>query len=195
MSKDFYPQRLDVALFATEAATLVDSSAGDAALLQYPRIAQETPELTPAEVTQLQINWQAAGEAVTATGGKPEHWLHLRVQSQLQLACQRCLRPVLWPLDLERSYRFVADEATAERDDAELEEDLLVISRQFNAVELVEDELLMELPLIAAHEQCPVALPTSAQTPDFESSGGEDAQAPGKPNPFAALANMKIGPG
>jgi uncharacterized protein len=62
------------------------------------------------------------------------------------MECQRCLTPVDVPLDVERSFRFVADEATAEALDDECDEDLLALSREFDLRELIEDELLMACP-------------------------------------------------
>ncbi|MFM7002170.1 MAG: YceD family protein, partial [Limnohabitans sp.] len=94
--------------------------------------------------------------------------------------------PVLTPVLAERSFRFVADEATAAALDDEAEEDLLVISRDFDALTLVEDELIMSLPLVPLHEVCPEVLPVSAVDPEFE-------QAAEKPNPFGVLAGLKTG--
>jgi uncharacterized metal-binding protein YceD (DUF177 family) len=71
------------------------------------------------------------------------------------MECQRCLTPVDVPLAVERSFRFVADEATAEALDDESEEDLLALSREFDLRELIEDELLMALPVVPRHDECP----------------------------------------
>ena len=60
--------------------------------------------------------------------------------------------PVDVPLDVERSFRFVADEATAEALDEECDEDLLALGREFDLRELIEDELLMALPVVPRHE-------------------------------------------
>eukprot|EP01030_Chromulinospumella_sphaerica_P004907 gene4907-4806_t len=94
--------------------------------------------------------------------------------------------PVVWCLEgrlepqsvqAQRSFRFVADEATAAALDDEAEEDILVVSRDFDALALVEDELILSLPLVPLHEVCPEALPMSAVDPEFE-------QAAERPNPF-----------
>jgi uncharacterized protein len=104
----------------------------------------------------------------------------------LPLQCQRCLTPVLETVQAERSFRFVADEATAAALDDEAEEDILVISRDFDALDLVEDELILSLPLVPMHEVCPQAVPMSAVDPDF-------AAATERPNPFGVLADLKTG--
>ena len=90
------------------------------------------------------------------------------------------------PLDVERSYRFVADEATAEAQDDGCEEDLLAISREFNLLALIEDELLMALPQVPMHDSCPVQPKMAAVDEDFETHGYAE-----KANPFAVLAALK----
>ncbi len=84
-----------------------------------------------------------------------EIWLHLRADAVLPLTCQRCLGPVEVALAVDRSFRFVADEELAAAEDELAEEDVLALSRSFDLVELVEDELLMEMPLAPRHEVCP----------------------------------------
>ena len=68
--------------------------------------------------------------------------------------------------------------------DEESEEDLLVNSAQFDLLELVEDELLMALPVSPKHEKCPGDLKLSAADADFETASD-------RPNPFAKLAQLK----
>lgn len=66
------------------------------------------------------------------------------------------------------------------------EEDLLALSREFNLRELLEDELIMALPLVPRHEECPQAVRLASSDEDFEAANAT------APNPFAALANLKI---
>jgi uncharacterized protein len=86
------------------------------------------------------------------------------------------------------SFRFVADEATAAAEDDESEEDLLVLMPELNIFELIEDELIMSAPLVPMHETCPTEVPMSAVDEAFE----EALEA--RPNPFAALAQLKKKP-
>ena len=89
------------------------------------------------------------------------------------------------PLEVDREFRFVADEATAEALDDESEEDLLALSREFDLHELIEDELLMALPVVPKHDECPTSVPLASSDDDFEEANAE------KPNPFAALAALR----
>ena len=103
-------------------------------------------------------------------------------EAQVALTCQRCLQPVETPLELERSLRFVPGEAEAAALDADSEEDVLALPRWLDLRELAEDELLLALPIVPRHEQCPVPLPSAA---------GEEEVA--RENPFAALQALKTG--
>ncbi len=115
-----------------------------------------------------------------------EHlWLHLALDLSMPLTCQRCLGPVDIALAVKQSFRFVASEEAAEAEDEEAEEDVLVLSQDFNLRELIEDELLMALPLVPRHETCPVEIKLEAADPGFESALAE------KRNPFAVLANLQ----
>jgi uncharacterized protein len=113
MTKEFSPDRLDVKAFAQAGGQL----SGHDSLLKYKRLSQEAKSLHP----DLRVDWTATGEMRTALGGIGQVWLHVQVQATFPMECQRCLTPVDVPLAVERSFRFVADEATAEAldDDSE----------------------------------------------------------------------------
>ena len=68
---------------------------------------------------------------------------------------------------------------------AEVEEDLLVASRQFDLLALIEDELIMALPFAPAHEVCPISVKLQASSLDYE------AALNAKPKAFAALGELK----
>ena len=179
MTKEFSPRHLDVKAFAQAQGHL----SGHESLLNYERLAHEAQGLHP----DLRVDWQASSELRTPPGGSGHIWLHLQVAATVPLHCQRCLTPVDVPLQVDRWFRFVADEATALAQDDESEEDLLVVSRSFDLHELIEDELLMELPMVPLHEHCPQPVLLQSGNDDFE-----QAQAD-KPNPFAALAQLQGG--
>lgn len=179
MAKEFDPHRLDVRRFAEEAAEVSATEP----LRMFARLAGETVGAgEPPEV-----HWHARGEMHNPQHVHPEIWLHLQAEATLPLVCQRCLTPVHLPVAVDRSFRFVADEATAAAEDDESEEDLLALSRSFDLLELVEDELLMELPVAPRHEACPEPVKMSAEDPDFATAGAE------KENPFAVLGRLKTG--
>ena len=91
-------------------------------------------------------------------------------------------------LAFERDFRFVANEALAAAEDEESEEDVLVFARQFDLLDLVEDELLMAMPLVPMHETCPVTPRFSVADADFDAAASQSAK------PFAVLADWKRTP-
>lgn len=179
MVKDFDARRLDVRRFAEEAGELQ----GTEQLRVFPRLLAEGVQADPT----LPVHWRARGEMHNPQHVEPEVWVHLEADTILPLVCQRCLGPVDMPVAVERSFRFVPDEATAAAQDDEAEEDLLVLSRSFDLLELVEDELLMDLPVAPRHEACPDPVKMSVEDPEFAEAGAT------RENPFAVLGRLKTG--
>lgn len=173
------PRRFDVRAFVAQGAEW----AGRAPLGTLTRLADGTvPQ--PADGPQW-VNWQAQGELRTPLGGTPEHWLRLQGDVQVHLVCQRCLGPVAERVWFDRWFRLADDESTAAQLDAELEDDVLAMPRQMDLLDLVEDELLMALPLVPRHAVCPEPLPLPAD------EQADEPAAEAAPHPFAALAALK----
>ena len=186
------PVALDLRALAQQGLPL----AGHVPLAQLVRLADGLPVLTDSAAILPDVHWQAeaewrsAGPAALATEPLSRHqpapqlWLRLCVQASVPQSCQRCLAPFVQALEVDRWFRFVADEATAQVEDDEAEEDLLVFQPRFDLCALVEDELLLALPLVPMHQACPT--PVHLQADDAD-AGVEES----KPNPFAALAALK----
>lgn len=177
----FVPDKLDVAAFARDAGEL----SGEISATSLLRLSDAAAPEAPASAWPA-ITWSATGERREPRGAQAQTWLYLEASAVAQLTCQRCLRPVQEHVEFTRWFRFVQDEATASGDDVESEEDLLVISRSFNLLELIEDELLLSLPLVPRHEQCPEPL-----APPLDPSLAEVEPEAERPHPFAALAALK----
>lgn len=180
MNRPWQADRLNVKAFAQDAQHLE----GSASLQKMERLAQE---LTGLEA-DLTVNWQAAGEMRQQKGlaGTDDAiWLHLQAEAVLPLTCQRCMGVLREAVKIDHWYRFVATEDIAMAEDDESEEDLLVLEPQFDLLTLLEDELLMALPLVPMHEQCP-------ETSRWAAGVADRAEpAPDKPNPFAVLSQLK----
>lgn len=176
--------RLDVAAFIQDGAVLEGDWPG--ARLERLADLQTPPQDTPLGG----VAWQAQGERMAIAGSEPEAWLGLRAQARVWLTCQRCLQPFEQALDIDRRIRFVQGEARAEALDAEIDDDVLAFSKALNLRELVEDELLLALPIVPRHDGvCPQPLQVAgdaAPPPD---------DVPGRPHPFAALQRLKSPPG
>lgn len=186
--REFKFRRLDIAAFVEDAGLLQ----GEIALPDLPRLhADLYHQADPAR--SQPVRWQARGEARARRGARPELWLHLQAETEVPLECQRCLQPVFEPLRIDRWFRFVENETLAAELDEDSDDDVLVQSSAFDLQELIEDELLLELPVVPHHEVCPTPLQydSSLLVPDGAPEASADEPAPVKPHPFAALAALK----
>jgi uncharacterized protein len=124
---------------------------------------------------------EVSGELVfRITGCKGERgqfMLQLEVGGVLLLACQRCLEAIPFELDVDSLLELIP--ADAELSQEELEDDtrdFLPVAGELDVAELVEDEVLLALPVAPRHERC--GLPGAADA-------GE------RINPFAVLTGLK----
>lgn len=177
MKKAFDSAHLDIPAFAQAGAELED----EARLQDFPRLMEEAA----GQGGDRAVSWFARGEWRSVAGGAAQAWLHLSGDTVLPLVCQRCLEIADIAVGFEQTFRFVADEATAEAEDDASEEDLLVTSRDFSLHDLVEDELIMALPAVPTHDVCPTPVKLAVQDAAFDAAMDE------KPHPFAALANLQ----
>ncbi|WP_281810900.1 YceD family protein [Limnohabitans sp. MORI2] len=175
MQKPKNLRSLDVKAFAKAQMRLE----GETPVVEFERLAEDCV----GDVTG-QVIWSVEGAVQPDASGKDAIWLHLEAKANVPLTCQRCLHPVPVELLIEQDFRFVADEATAVAEDDESEEDLLVLEDHFDVLALIEDELLMALPLVPMHPTC-----LSEQAPTSKEEEAILAEA--KPNPFAVLASLK----
>jgi uncharacterized protein len=150
-------------------------------LRDLERLEQEAQGLTH----DAAVSWQAKAELRPGSGAEPDVWLHLQASVLFPLTCQRCMGLVTVPLEVDQWYRFVATEAIAMEQDDDSEEDLLVMAPQFDLLAVLEDELLMALPLVPMHDECPVAPVLQAGEDELADEASE------KPNPFALLSQLK----
>jgi len=170
-------------------------AAGALRLSQMPRMLAEVPAEAPDRDTVF--TWQGEGstqpELQDDGTEAPQPYLRLAVHGSVWLMCQRCLQPYSQHLDVDATYRIVATEEEADEfplDDDEVE--VIVGSRQFDLVDLIEEELLLSLPLVPKHNVCPEIheslLPGDADDESDESGAQEEDE---KPNPFAVLEKLK----
>ncbi|RZT95261.1 YceD family protein [Rivibacter subsaxonicus] len=194
-SRNTNPLRLDVAAFAEHR----DALSGSWPLAELERLA-EIERGASARAAEPQsasaadaVSWALHGEQRTRLGAEPETWLHVEARAIVSMECQRCLQPVAVTVVADRWLRFVpgGEEAAAALDD-DSDDDVLPLQRAVDARALIEDELLLELPLVARHESCPRPLPMSAGEEALEPAADEDGAAAERPSPFAVLAQLKV---
>lgn len=192
-TKALNPQRLDVGPFAREGGLLE----GELPVPGLARVHASRPEGLAVPDGEV-VRWRVRGEMRKLPDGRTLPWLHLSATLDVTLQCQRCLGPVTEPVTVESDFRFVPTEAQAEAEDVDAEEEVLELPTRLNLVSLIEDEILLALPLVPRHEHCPEPLPMAAGEIDaapgaegHEQALAEDAQE--RPHPFAALAVLKSG--
>lgn len=170
-------------------------SAGTIDSAGMERLGESLAGSAPVDVTvELQV-FEDEGGRVRVTG---------TVAATLQLTCQRCMEPAAIPVSGEFSLVPVAtaDEAEGVPDDAEP----LILEKgpQVSLRELVEDELILALPVIARHEdieECgsrarilaEIQQAATDEHVDEQETGGtvEHAQDEERKNPFDVLKKLK----
>ncbi|MCB2017933.1 MAG: DUF177 domain-containing protein [Hydrogenophaga sp.] len=177
--KSWNPRRLDVRAFS-EAEGILE---GQQTLALFERLNQERHAGVPVDAL---VDWTVRGELRPDGSVGRSPWLHLKASLDLPVTCQRCLDSMTVPLEVDRWFRFVADEALAAAQDDESEEDVLALEPKPDLLSLIEDELLMVIPMVPMHEVCPLATGLGQTAAESMAPLGED-----KPHPFEALARLK----
>jgi uncharacterized protein len=183
------PRRLDLLRFCQQ-GTRLEGEWPQATLERLSAGLEQLPgdQLPPA------VAWSAQGEARPVAGAEPELWLQLRAETRVVLLCQRCLQPYVQTLLLDRRLRFVKGDDEAARLDEESEDDVLALSARTDLQALLEDELILALPLVPRHGVCPEPLLPDLDGAQPEAADGPAAAVPTPdkaPHPFAALAALR----
>jgi uncharacterized protein len=105
----------------------------------------------------------------------------ITIDCGLMLECQRCMQPMCYQVAIENLLVVVASEKEAENCPEEYEP-LLLTTNEVILGDLLEDELLLKLPLVAKHDEaeCRVKIPEFRQDDTPKSSK----------KPFAALDTL-----
>lgn len=104
-------------------------------------------------------------------------WLDLKISGELVVCCQRCLGGVTFPVNIESHLQLIASgEAWPDDELADDSSDAIAAGSELGLLPLMEDEILLALPIAPRHEHC--------------ESPGATALKQGA-SPFAALAALK----
>lgn len=103
--------------------------------------------------------------------------MRLRISCELQVRCQRCLGSMVWPLELDSLFELVRPGQPIADDELEEDEfDAIEATPDMDVTALVEDEIVLAVPIAPRHEKC------EAPRPD----GGAV-----KESPFASLEKLR----
>jgi uncharacterized protein len=106
--------------------------------------------------------------------GRPA--LGLSVSGALELTCQRCLKPMSFPLVVEATLILARSEEEIEAQPVDPDgPDRIVGSREMSVGTLLEDEILLAIPFAPRHERC---------------SGDPAVKGEVKASPFADLRGL-----
>ncbi|WP_286775465.1 YceD family protein [Stutzerimonas kunmingensis] len=173
MLKGPIPPHVDPRKLADRAATL----AGELQLSQLKRLADSLEDD------------QGVVRASFAFGRDEQRAAVIRSQLdvEVKMICQRCLEPVVLPIHSECDYAVVNEGASSQHlpkgyDVLEVGEDPL------DLLALVEDELLLALPIVPLHDPEICQPPVGPDEP--EPSEDEVTRS----NPFSVLAQLKRDP-
>lgn len=109
------------------------------------------------------------------------------ISAELALKCQRCLDSLKWTINTDINLGVISSLEQVERLPQGLEPLVLSVDAKIALKDIIEDELLLNLPSVPRHEQnCLVA-----GYSDVEGKVEPEA-VPSKPrNPFSILADLK----
>lgn len=183
MSKDPFPERADTSkLFARNGSI--------SAVLPLHRLARLTANLAGSDAeadTPVQVELQFGHDE------EGRRRLQGQLQTQVTQLCQRCLQPMQQTLQctLDLLVLDSEDELEALPDADDISTDAVVDEAgELDLLALIEDELLLSLPLAPLHEDphCSTVLNTLRSRAQAEADAIEQ-----RANPFAVLAGLKSG--
>ncbi|MDP3785738.1 MAG: DUF177 domain-containing protein [Undibacterium sp.] len=153
--------------------------------------ARLSAECAAVDAKDLMINWSLQGNVDKLGLTK----LVLTVTGKVPLVCQRCLTPFEFELDSQSELILAKNEEHADEIEAMLEDDeidVVVGSKTFNVMDLIEDEALLAIPQSPKHAVCPdVVLVSSDLSVAANNVDAEDAvSTSGKVSPFAVLKKL-----
>jgi len=109
--------------------------------------------------------------------GKPS--LTVKLNGDMKLVCQRCLAPLLFPLSVETELELSRNLDEIEGADDDI--DRVLAAREMNVEDLVEDEVILALPMIPRHAEC-LSLVVDKKL---------DAQVEKQVSPFGVLNSLR----
>ena len=166
------PIRFNPDLMVREACTFQV----DVALKQFTRLQKML--LASAGVLHATFNFSRRGKRVVIAG---------RLQANLALQCQRCLDPMSCVVDRPFELVCVADETAAKALANELDPVVLDEHGQIHVVDLLEDELILQIPTVPKHTEL-----NHCRSGDREFGFANESASEITRRPFDILKNLDL---
>lgn len=166
---------VDTLAFAREERSVV----GEVSLSDLPRLFEMLGDSSlPLQTLACELNGWCDADG--------HSWLRLRVKGSFDLTCQRCLGPMAFALNIDTELQVIApgqawpDEAL-EDGGVRLGADAIAAEIEQNVLELIEEEVLLALPISPKHaaQELETCVPPARK---------DNKQAA---SPFAVLAQLK----
>jgi len=158
---------------------------GSTRIADFPRLSEECAN------GDSVLNWSLQGGVNQL--GFPQ--LTLTVDGQLQLMCQRCLTPFDFAIDSQSELILAKNDDHADEIEGMLESDeidVVVGSKTFDVMELIEDEALLAIPQSPKHAVCPDVVGSFNQSEAANDVDAVDtASTSSKVSPFAVLKKLQ----
>lgn len=173
MSNAPIPPHVDPRKLADRGATLQ----GELLLASLPRLCEPLVDTNGVVRAKLVFDREERRVAV----------IRSELDVEVKMICQRCLEPANFTLHSEYNYLVVkeglGDQVVPQGYDA-----LEVGEEPLDLLTLIEDELLLALPIVPVHD------PEECQKPAGLDDPEEEQVEEARPNPFSVLAQLKRDP-
>lgn len=174
MSKNSSIQRLPVEIDPFRLVEQGKILEGRIPLSDFPRI-QEMLVEGEDELVDVRLEFTKTNTKLPVVTGQ--------ISVELQMLCNRCLNASSVTLEHELEVVLVTTDSHAE----ELQQGFdtwLVEDKQIFLRDFIEDEILLELPIVVAHDECQTSKELIEAMPEDEQQQDE--------NPFAALKDLNL---
>ena len=180
------PEHIDILRLAKQGCKL----SGRLFIDKMPRFKQfSAAEESDSEVTNFAGDY---AEIEVELDVDDQHIAFIRgyAQASIAMVCQRCLKPMRANINTSFLLGAVENEAKLERLPAQYEP-LEVSEKLVSLSSIIEDELILALPLVALHkqDQCTVKLASSQQKKEERERAEQEANK--RSNPFSILSTLK----
>lgn len=172
MSVERLPVRIDPLSLAKVGRELQGSLRLDSLARLRPLLYEDGGEVE----VRLSFGMDEAGQAI----------MRGRLRAALVLECQRCVGRMDFDIDTETTWGLVHSEAQADRL-PEHYEALFIEAEPLYLADIIEDELLLQLPLVAKHEHDCI----DSELLETYEDEQQETDEPRQENPFAVLSGLK----
>ncbi len=134
-------------------------------------------------------NFKAEAKLVFSNDDRGRRLIEGWVRAQVSVACQRCLMPLELSIADDIRLALVSDEDKASKLDDDVEP-WIEPEFKLDPVQIVEEQLLLSMPLAAYHEiEICGASQTQFDAPEASKAAAQDKS---EPNAFAILKELKM---